>query len=239
MMPHVPAVLTGCLVLALAGVGIAAANVLGPVLIRLLFPHRLGLMTGVFTALVSSSAGMASGITVPLDTSLFHNWRTTLVALALPSVPAVAAMALVAWRHHRFERTVTSSARSATPRWQPGVLRSPVAWGLIGVLVGGIGMAVVWSILLGLGQGGQLSLALTLINLRAPNTATVTSPSTMVQSIGYTIAALGPLAAGVIHGATDSWTMPLLVLLAVTMPMAACGWLAGRDNPVAVHISGH
>ncbi len=329
----VPAVLTGCLVLILvgtagrgtpwwpalvagtllAGVGIAVANVLGPILVRLLFPHRIGLMTGVFTALVSASAGIASGITVPLDTSLFHNWRTTLVAWALPSVPAVAAMALVAWRHHRFERTATSSARSGAPRWQAGVLRSPVAWaitgfmglqsllaysmiawlptiyrdrgmtaeragllltalsiasiataltipvvaarlsrqsvlaiavvavsvtGLIGVLVGGVGMAVVWSIMLGLGQGGQLSLALTLINLRAPNTATATSLSTMVQSIGYTIAALGPLAAGVIHGATGSWTMPLLVLLVVMMPMAACGWLAGRDNPVAVRISG-
>ncbi|MDI9893327.1 hypothetical protein QM797_01185 [Rhodococcus sp. IEGM 1381] len=336
----VPAVLTGCLMLVLvgtalrgvagwpvlvfgtllAGVGIAVANVLGPILIRLLFPHRLGVMTGLFTALVSASAGIASGVTIPLDTSVFHSWRITLVAWAVPSVFAVAAMALVAWRYHRgadHEAAVTappSTARPSTPRpsapgWEGGVLRSPTAWavtgfmglqsllaysmiawlptiyrdrgqtaesagllltvlsvssiataltvpvvaarfrrqrglavavvalsvaGLIGVLGGGVGLAVVWAILLGLGQGGQLSLALTLINLRAPDTSTATSLSTMAQSIGYLVAALGPITAGAIHGATGSWTTPLVVLLAVMIPLTLCGWTAGRGAPATM-----
>ncbi|MFC8182276.1 hypothetical protein ACFULT_25685 [Rhodococcus sp. NPDC057297] len=106
--------------------------------------------------------------------------------------------------------------------------------GLIGVLVGSAGLAVVWAILLGLGQGGQLSLALTLINLRAPNTCTATSLSTMAQSIGYLIAALGPVTAGAIHGATGSWTIPLLALLTVMIPLTLCGWMAGRDTPAVM-----
>lgn len=325
----VPAVLTGCLILVLIGtalrgtpwwpvlvfgtllarIGIAVANVLGPILIRLLFPHRIGLMTGLFTALVSASAGIASGATIPLNASIFHNWRATLVAWAIPSALAVAAMALLAWRHHRFDRTTTSVTRSAQPQWQADVLRSQIAWaitgfmglqsllaysmiawlptiyrdrgltaesagllltalsissiataltvpvvaarvrrqsvlavavvalsvaGLIGVLVGGVGAAVVWAILLGLGQGGQLSLALTLINLRAPNTSIATSLSTMTQSIGYLIAALGPITAGAIHGATGTWTTPLVVLLTAMIPLTLCGWMAGRDAPAAV-----
>ncbi|OZF40980.1 hypothetical protein CH294_02035 [Rhodococcus sp. 14-2483-1-1] len=323
----VPVVLTGCLMLIfvgtalrgaplwpaliigtlLAGMGIAVANVLGPVLIRLLFPHRIGLMTGLFTALVSASAGIASGATIPIDSSVFHNWRTTLMVWAVPSTAALGAMALLAWRYRHVDRTTTSTDRSAEPKWQTAVLRSSVAWavtgfmglqsllaysmiawlptiyrdrglsaenagllltalsvssiataltvpvlaarirrqsvlaiavvalsvvGLIGVLAGSIELAPMWAILLGLGQGGQLSLALTLINLRAPNTATATSLSTMAQSIGYLVAAAGPVVAGAIHSSTGSWTAPLLALLAVMVPLTLCGWMAGRDSPV-------
>ena len=322
----VPVVLTGCLMLIfvgtvlrgapwwpalvfgtlLAGIGIAVANVLGPILIRLLFPHRIGLTTGLFTALVSASAGIASGATVPFDTFVFHNWRTTLMAWAIPSALAVVAMALLARRYRHVDCTTTSTDRSA-PKWQTAVLRSPVAWavtgfmglqsllaysmiawlptiyrdrglsaenagllltalsvssiataltvpilaarfrrqsalaiavvalsvaGLIGVLAGGVELAVVWAILLGLGQGGQLSLALTMINLRAPNTATATSLSTMAQSIGYLVAAAGPVAAGALHSSTGSWTAPVLALLVVMIPLTICGFTAGRDTPV-------
>lgn len=308
--PTWPVLVLGTL---LAGMAIAAANVLGPILIRLFFPQRIGLLTGVFTALVSASAGIASGVTIPLDTYVFHSWRTTLMAWALPSLFAVAAMAQLASRLRRgryrvHNPTVRSPTRSPT-RWQAGVLRSPVAWavtgfmglqsllaysmiawlptiyrdrgvsaesaglvltalsiasiatalstpmvatrvrnqsvlavgvvalsvvGLIGVLVGSVGAAVVWAILLGLGQGGQLSLALTLINLRAENAAVATSLSTMAQSVGYLVAAVGPMAAGVIHGSTDSWTVPLGVLLLVMIPLSVFGWMAGRAVPVAV-----
>lgn len=301
--PSWPALVFGTL---LAGIGIAVANVLGPILIRLLFPHRIGLMTGLFTALVSASAGIASGATIPLDTFVFHNWRTTLMAWAIPSALAVAAMALLARRHHRVDRRSTGTARSAAPQWQAAVLRSPTAWavtgfmglqsllaysmiawlptiyrdrgttaesagllltalslssiataltvpvvatrlrrqsvlavavvalsvaGLTGVLVGSDELAVVWAILLGLGQGGQLSLALTLINLRAPSASTATSLSTMAQSIGYLVAASGPIAAGAIHSWTGSWTAPLFALLTIMIPLTLCGLMAGRDSP--------
>lgn len=308
--PWWPALVSGTL---LAGIGIAVANVLGPILIRVLFPHRIGLMTGLFTALVSASAGIASGVTIPLDQYLFHNWRMTLVAWGLPAALAVVVMARLARRHHHIDRARKSAVRTAAPRWQSAVLRSRVAWavtgfmglqsllaysmiawlptiyrdrglsaenagllltalsvssiataltipvvaarvrrqsllavgvvalsvaGLVGVLVGHLELAVVWSILLGLGQGGQLSLALTLINLRAADTSTATSLSTMAQSIGYLVAALGPLAAGAIHSATGSWNAPLVVLLVVMVPLTLCGWLAGRDTLAAVTPSG-
>ena len=61
----------------------------------------------------------------------------------------------------------------------------------------------------------------------------------MAQSIGYLVAALGPLAAGAIHSATESWNAPLVALLAVMVPLTLCGWLAGRDTSAAVTTSPH
>ncbi|MEU6562740.1 MFS transporter [Nocardia nova] len=315
----VPMVLTGCLVLVtvgtalrgiplwpallfgtlIAGAGIAVANVLGPVLVRLLFPHRIGVMTGLLTALVSASAGIASGASVPLDTGLLHSWRLTLLAWAAPAAVAVAALGVVTARHRRFHR---QAAAVSAPGWRPEVLRSPVAWaitgfmgiqsmlaysliawlptiyrdrhltaehaglllttlsvasiataltvpiiaarlrnqsvlacavvalsviGLAGVLSGS-GEPVLWAVLLGLGQGGQLSLALTLVNLRAASASITTSLSAMAQSVGYLIAAIGPVATAALHGATGSWTVPLAVLLVSMVPLGLCGWIAGR-----------
>ncbi|MDG3009787.1 MFS transporter [Rhodococcus sp. D2-41] len=101
--------------------------------------------------------------------------------------------------------------------------------GLLGVLAGGVGGAVVWAVLLGLGQGGQLSLTLTLVNLRAATAAMTTSLSTMAQSIGYLVAAVGPVATGAIRGATGSWTPALLALLLLLLPLGICGWIGGVD----------
>lgn len=322
----VPVVLTGCLALVmvgtalrgaplwaamllgtlLAGAGIAVANVLGPVLVRLLFPHRIGVLTGLLTALISASAGIASGVTIPIDEAIFHDWRMTLSAWALPAAFAVAALGNVAVRHARVDRGGPELSRSG-PRWQAEVLRSPIAWaitgfmglqsllayamigwlptifrergmsaerggllltvlsvssiltalaipvlaarsrrqsalavavvclsvvGLVGVLTGGSAGAVVWAALLGLGQGGELALALTFVNLRAATASHATSLSTMAQSIGYLVAAIGPLGVGALRSATGSWDSALIVLLALMIPLCGCGWIAGRARLV-------
>ncbi|MEA2124474.1 MAG: transporter, family, cyanate transporter, partial [Solirubrobacteraceae bacterium] len=52
----------------------------------------------------------------------------------------------------------------------------------------------------------------------------------MAQTVGYLIAALGPLAVGLIHDLTGGWTWSLIFLIAVLVPMLACGWQAGADR---------
>jgi CP family cyanate transporter-like MFS transporter len=52
----------------------------------------------------------------------------------------------------------------------------------------------------------------------------------MAQSVGYTVAAAGPFTVGALHDLTGTWTVPLLVLLALFAPQAAVGVLAGRDR---------
>ncbi len=75
-------------VVALAGM--ATANVLLPSLIKLHFPHRIGLMTSVYTTSLAIGLTMASSLTVPVSEA-FGSWRWGLfiwaVAAALAALP--------------------------------------------------------------------------------------------------------------------------------------------------------
>ena len=66
---------------------------------------------------------------------------------------------------------------------------------------------------------------LTLIGLRARTPDGTAALSGFSQSSGYLLAALGPFAVGALHDATGSWTAPLLLLLALVIPLLS---LAGR-----------
>ncbi|WP_164999537.1 MFS transporter [Salinicola tamaricis] len=103
--------------------------------------------------------------------------------------------------------------------------------GLMG-LYAPIGGIWVWVVILGLGQGGTFSMALTLLALRAPDALTAASLSAMAQGIGYTLAALGPLMVGLLHDC-GGWNAVggLLVAIALGAMVAALG--AGRDRQVA------
>jgi CP family cyanate transporter-like MFS transporter len=52
----------------------------------------------------------------------------------------------------------------------------------------------------------------------------------MAQTVGYGLAAGGPLAAGALHDATGGWDAPLVVLLVLLVPMTLAGGRAGRDR---------
>ena len=76
--------------------------------------------------------------------------------------------------------------------------------GVLGILLAPAG-AVLWMVLLGCGGGPSLILALSFIGLRAHSQGTVASLSLMSQSIGYLIAAQGPVALGQLHQHTGGW----------------------------------
>ncbi|MOA55078.1 Inner membrane transport protein YeaN [compost metagenome] len=50
----------------------------------------------------------------------------------------------------------------------------------------------------------------------------------MAQSIGYLLAALGPTLFGLVHDLTQGWTVPLTILLGLTLLQMLFGILAGR-----------
>jgi len=54
----------------------------------------------------------------------------------------------------------------------------------------------------------------------------------MAQAIGYSLAALGPLLVGVLHDAEGGWTVPLLFLLALAVPLLATARGAARAQYV-------
>jgi MFS transporter, CP family, cyanate transporter len=95
------------------------------------------------------------------------------------------------------------------------------------------GAAPLWMVLLGVGQGGALGLALILPVLRGGESAAVSSLTAMTLSIGYLTAAIGPWLAGVLHDATGGWGATLAFLLAVTLLQAVPGVGACRDRALA------
>nr|CTQ98599.1 Inner membrane transport protein yeaN [Kibdelosporangium sp. MJ126-NF4] len=93
-------------------------------------------------------------------------------------------------------------------------------------------LAVVACTLLGLGTGACLVLALSFQSQRSTGPSQTTALAGMAQSIGYLVAAAGPLLLGVLHDTTDDWTAALLVLVALSLVMAVAGYGAGRDRHV-------
>lgn len=95
-------------------------------------------------------------------------------------------------------------------------------------------LGAVWILaaLLGLGQGGALGVALTLILLRAPNAVVAARLSGMAQGVGYTLAAGGPLLVGLLRQwRGDFSAVPwLFVILGGAGVLAGLG--AGRDRLV-------
>jgi CP family cyanate transporter-like MFS transporter len=50
----------------------------------------------------------------------------------------------------------------------------------------------------------------------------------VAQSVGYGIAAVGPLLFGFLREVSGGWTVPLLTGLGVLVVQIAAGWFAGR-----------
>ncbi|KAA8700624.1 CynX/NimT family MFS transporter [Pseudomonas proteolytica] len=106
--------------------------------------------------------------------------------------------------------------------------------GLFGCLYAPLDGLWGWAIVLGLGQGGTFSLALTLIVLRSRDAHVAANLSSMAQGVGYTLASLGPLAVGLVHDWTGGWAVTgwIFALLGVGAIIAGLG--AGRARYVHV-----
>jgi CP family cyanate transporter-like MFS transporter len=104
--------------------------------------------------------------------------------------------------------------------------------GALGLLVTASITPALWVVLLGLGQGACFSLALTFFALRAPDAEHSAALSGMAQSVGYLLAAVGPFLFGVLRDVTHAWTVPLALLLAVSVCLLVTGLGAARDSQV-------
>jgi CP family cyanate transporter-like MFS transporter len=105
------------------------------------------------------------------------------------------------------------------------------AVGVAGLLVAP-GVAPLWAVLMGVGQGGSLGLGLTLPVLRARTPALMASLTAMMLSIGYLIAATGPWLLGAAHDISSGWTVPVALLLALTLSQLVPGLAATRPGRI-------
>lgn len=106
------------------------------------------------------------------------------------------------------------------------------------LLVGPVSLRWVAAVLLGLGQGGAFSLALTLIVLRSGSAVVAGDLSAFAQGGGYVLAALGPLMIGLMLDANIGVKGMTWLLLAIVAFTAIMALLAGRQRCLLVDESG-
>ncbi|TWH57518.1 CP family cyanate transporter-like MFS transporter [Desulfitobacterium sp. LBE] len=109
--------------------------------------------------------------------------------------------------------------------------------GLAGLLLwGGSGLTLLWIIILGIGGGFTFSLAMMLFSLRTENADEAARLSGMAQSIGYLLAAFGPMFFGYLHDLTANWTLPLIILIAVAVLCWLTGFCASGDRYISATV---
>ncbi|MCI2236895.1 MFS transporter [Paenibacillus sp. TRM 82003] len=93
-------------------------------------------------------------------------------------------------------------------------------------------LATAGVVLAGLGGGAALVLALAATASRAADASGAVALSGMAQSVGYLLAAAGPVLVGALQVATGSWTVPLLLVAAAAAGQAVVARRAGADEVV-------
>lgn len=287
---------------ALIGVAISFGNVLLPGLIKLTFPFRIGLLTGLYAVCMNIFGALASGVSVPLSNINMLGWQgalgiwivLTLVAIGVWMPQAKHPTSLpdydsgeekekvnfwkspTAWQITVFmgvqslmfytlltwlpDILITKGFSSSDAGWMLSVMQfalipmtfvMPVIAGkmknqmLLGMLTGllfilgvlgllqGSTIAVFISIILwGVACGSAFSLSMMFFTLRTKDAYAASDLSGMAQSIGYLLAAIGPVLFGSLYDLSGGWNMPLFVLLVGGAIILLCGLLAGRDKVI-------
>ncbi len=108
-------------------------------------------------------------------------------------------------------------------------------FGYVGLFIGTASFAAlfVYSVFIGMALGGIFPLCLAFIALRARTAGQVAQLSGMVQSIGYLLAAIGPMFIGYLHDISGTWSIPLIAIIIVTIFVIIFGVLSARDRYVA------
>jgi CP family cyanate transporter-like MFS transporter len=286
----------------IAGIGVAFGNVLVPSLVKRDFQENVGSMTGLYTMAISTSAGIAAGLTVPIEDAIGHGWRPALAVWALPAL-----IAGLVWLPLAMHPTARAERKAPRERPPPRLLRDRLAWqvtlymgvqslmfysllswlpsilqdhgmskgtsgaylsvftllgipvclvvpmiaarmrdqralvaasvlflagGVVGLIFSPASAAIVWTVFAGISQASTLALAFLFFVLRSRNQAEAAELSSMSQSFGYAMAAVGPVVMGALHEATGSWTPPLVFLLVLMVPELVFGLEAGRARQV-------
>ena len=292
--------LIGTLLLTLA---IGFANTLAAPVIKQRTPQHIPLITGLFSLTMTVTAGIVSGIVLPLseqvgwqwalggwtilgifalliwlflrvrlgssnhqlvistdsDTSDISMWRTTFawqiaifmglqsllfytVASFLPSILVSKGLSAVSAGQMGsvFQFMAPISILSLTwliNRGRPIQALAVFAAvlnviGVLGISYLSTELAWLWSAMMGIGCSAIFTLSMMLFSLRTYTTNQSSELSGMAQAVGYLIAFFGPLGTGWLHESTDSWSMPLFIMLILMIANVVIAWLVSR--PVMV-----
>ncbi|MGW0432551.1 CynX/NimT family MFS transporter [Micromonospora sp. NPDC003197] len=99
----------------------------------------------------------------------------------------------------------------------------------LGLAIAPHGGALVWMTLLAIGQSA-FPLVLAAIGMRARTAEGTVALSAFTQSVGYVIAALGPLLVGLLYEATGGWQVPIGFLLVALATQTIAGLAIARPR---------
>lgn len=117
-------------------------------------------------------------------------------------------------------------ARSGQPHWWLAGLSLCSVAGILGFLLSPTAAPLVWTLVLGIGLS-VFSMALTVVTTRASSAEQAVALSSAVQGVGYTIAAVGPYAIGVVREFAGGWSMPLTALAITAVVQTVVGLTVG------------
>ncbi|HLR67344.1 CynX/NimT family MFS transporter [Virgibacillus alimentarius] len=110
----------------LIGLAIAFGNVLLPGFIKMNFPFKVGVMTGIYAVFMNLFGALASGLSVPISTIGNMGWQG---ALAFWGIPAM--IALLVWMPQLFREQKSPKAKEDSPSQKgKSIWRSPLAWNI-------------------------------------------------------------------------------------------------------------
>lgn len=103
-------------------------------------------------------------------------------------------------------------------------------FGFTGLLLGSTSFTLLWMLLLGLAGGASFGLVMMFFSLRTHTATEAAELSGTAQSIGYLLAAVGPVFFGFLHDSTGSWFTPIILFIVTTILLFFAGMYAARDR---------
>ena len=91
-------------------------------------------------------------------------------------------------------------------------------------------LSLLWVVVGAMGCGSLIVIALSLFSLRTGNHVQAAELSGMAQSIGYGVAAAGPVVFGALHDLSGGWTLPLVVTAGLMLVLCAMAVQVGRNR---------
>ncbi|MCH4825320.1 CynX/NimT family MFS transporter [Planococcus halocryophilus] len=107
----------------LIGLAISIGNVLIPGIIKMNFPYRIGVMTGIYAVFMNIFGALGSGLSVPISGIGDMGWQGALGIWGL-----LAIVAFVVWLPQLRKQQRASPKTTIKPKQKTKLWRSPLAW---------------------------------------------------------------------------------------------------------------
>lgn len=102
--------------------------------------------------------------------------------------------------------------------------------GFIGIYMEWTNLAILWMILLGFAGGASFSLAMMFFTLRTKTPMEAANLSGFAQSVGYLLAAVGPVIFGYLHDLQNNWALPNFIFIIICLLLFVFSFRASKNE---------